>query len=103
MNTDVMFSSKSDDWETPPEFFRQLDDIFHFTIDLAANKENALCKRFYTYEDNQGNPNYQEEIGWLNPPYGREIKKFMQRCCEAGYIASIPWALDPCNLSLIHI
>ena len=34
MNTDVMFSSKTDLWETPQEFFDALDAEFHFTLDL---------------------------------------------------------------------
>lgn len=32
MNTDVMFSSKTDLWETPQEFFDELDAEFHFTL-----------------------------------------------------------------------
>lgn len=29
MNTDVMFSSKTPEWETPLDFFRTLDAEFH--------------------------------------------------------------------------
>lgn len=35
-------------WETPPEFFRKLDEEFHFTLDAAASHENALCERYCT-------------------------------------------------------
>jgi hypothetical protein len=40
----------SQEWRTPPEFFKQLDDEFHFTLDVAASHENALCKKYCTLE-----------------------------------------------------
>lgn len=51
MNTDLMFSSKTDLWETPMETFNQLNEEFSFTLDVCANKENAKCKNFFTKED----------------------------------------------------
>ena len=50
MNTDVMFSSKTDLWETPQEFFDALDAEFHFTLDTCALPENAKCARYYPPE-----------------------------------------------------
>lgn len=50
MNTEVMFSSRTDMWETPAAFFRALDAEFHFTLDVCAVPENAKCKVFYTPE-----------------------------------------------------
>ena len=43
MNTDVMFSSATDLWETPQDFFDKLDAEFHFTTDVCATPENAKC------------------------------------------------------------
>ena len=37
-------------WETPPDFFKALDEQFHFTLDAAASHENALCKFYLTTE-----------------------------------------------------
>lgn len=48
MNKDVMFSSKSDLWETPHYLFDKLDRKFHFDVDVCAIEENAKCKKFYT-------------------------------------------------------
>lgn len=39
MNTNVMFSSKTDSWETPQDFYDRLDDEFHFSIDVCAIPE----------------------------------------------------------------
>lgn len=37
MNTDVMFSSNKDDWETPQDLFNKLDREFHFTLYALIN------------------------------------------------------------------
>ena len=62
--------SKNDTWRTPPSLFELLNDEFHFEWDLAADVNNALCKRFYTAEDNA----LQQEwtgVCWCNPPYSQ--------------------------------
>ncbi len=33
MNTELMFSSKSDEWETPQDLFDKLNEEFYFTLD----------------------------------------------------------------------
>lgn len=82
MNTDVMFSSKTDMWETPEAFFRALDAEFHFTLDVCAVPENAKCRVFYTPEQD-GLAQKWEGCCWCNPPYGREIGKWVKKAAEA--------------------
>ena len=50
MNTELMFSSKTDLWETPQDLFEKYDAIYHFETDVCALPENAKCKRFFTPE-----------------------------------------------------
>ena len=50
MNTELMFSSKTDLWETPQDLFDKYDAIYHFETDVCALPENAKCKRFFTPE-----------------------------------------------------
>lgn len=50
MNTDVMFSSKTDMWATPQYFFDELNNEFGFEIDVCATDENAKCGTYYTKE-----------------------------------------------------
>lgn len=50
MNTDVMFSSKSDEYATPQEVFDQLDAEFHFNLDPCATDENHKCPIYFTKE-----------------------------------------------------
>lgn len=40
-----MFSSTTDLWETPQDFFDKLNDEFCFDLDVCALPENAKCRR----------------------------------------------------------
>ena len=46
-----MFSSETDQWATPQDFFDKLNSEFHFTLDPCANKHNHKCDKYYTAED----------------------------------------------------
>ena len=52
LNMDVMFSSKSDQWATPIDFFRELDAEFHFNLDPAADENNHKCDTYFTVKEN---------------------------------------------------
>lgn len=78
MNTEVMFSSKTDMWETPQELFDKLDEEFHFTLDVCAVPENAKCNRFYSPEDD-GLFQSWDGVVWCNPPYGRKISDWVEK------------------------
>ena len=86
MNTDLMFSSKTDLWATPQDFFDQLDKEFHFTLDVCAVSENAKCERFYTPVMDGLKQEWDGTV-WCNPPYGREIGKWVEKCANyrGGY------------------
>lgn len=81
LNTDLMFSSKSDEWGTPDSVFNPLNDEFHFTLDAAANYLNNRVGKYYGFHrdcffDALKQIPSGERI-WLNPPYSR-IKDFME-------------------------
>lgn len=48
MNTAVMFSSETDLWATPQEFYNELNKEFNFDLDPCATHENAKCPKYYT-------------------------------------------------------
>jgi phage N-6-adenine-methyltransferase len=83
MNTAVHFSSKTDLWATPQEFFNKLDAEFDFTLDVCANAENAKCENFYTAEDD-GLQQPWTGVVWCNPPYGRGISEWVERAYQAS-------------------
>lgn len=82
MNTKAMFSSQSDMWETPQELFDKYNEIYHFETDVCAVPENAKCEKYYTPEKDGL---VQEWMGvcWCNPPYGREIGKWIKKAHES--------------------
>ena len=46
-----LFTSRTDEWETPQDLFDNLNDQYHFTLDAAASDENHKCERYYTKAD----------------------------------------------------
>lgn len=77
-----LFTSKTDNWATPQNLFDQLNSKFNFTLDPCASKENAKCEKFYTKEDDGLSKNWDNERVFMNPPYGREIGKWVKKASE---------------------
>lgn len=73
MNTDLMFSSKTDEWATPPELFQELDKEFGFELDPCSTEENHKCPKFFTKEDDGLAQNWGGWRVFCNPPYGRNM------------------------------
>ena len=82
MNTAVIFSSTTNEWATPQEFFDKLNKEFNFTLDPCATPQNAKCKKFYTIKEDGLKQNWQGETVFCNPPYGRAIKDWVRKCYE---------------------
>lgn len=99
MNTDVMFSSATDLWATPQDFFDKLNDEFHFTLDACALPSNAKCEKYYTPDDNGLVKDWDGTV-WCNPPYGREIGKWVRkafienRFCGTTVVMLLPSRTD---------
>ena len=81
MNTKVMFSSKTDEWETPQWLYDELNKEFKFKLDAACNHKNCKCDRglFVERFDGLQEEWQREESIWLNPPYGKEIGKWIKK------------------------
>lgn len=76
----TLLSSKRMNWETPPEMFNAWNKEFHFTLDPCAEKSTAKCNKFYTIEENGLTEDWSNEIVFCNPPYGKEIGKWVEKC-----------------------
>ena len=77
-----MFSSKTDLWSTPRDFFDKLNDEFHFTLDPCSTHENAKCYKHFTEEENGLLQDWGNEVVFCNPPYGRQIKDWVKKSYE---------------------
>ncbi len=79
----ALLSSNKMDWRTPQDFFEELNEEFCFVLDAAATSENTKCK--YFYDENTDGLTHSWDIGgavWCNPPYGREIGKWVKKAYE---------------------
>jgi len=84
-----MFSSASGDWETPSEIFQPLNDEFHFDLDACASKDNHKVPRYFSIDGTglahdaleQDWSKFGKSV-WCNPPYGREIVKWVKKCSQ---------------------
>lgn len=74
-----MMSSNTDEWATPKLFFEELNKEFGFTLDPCSTKENHKCKKYYTKDDNGLSKAWGGERVYCNPPYGREIIKWVEK------------------------
>lgn len=83
MNTDVMFSSATEEWETPQDFFDNLNDEFHFTLDVCADESNHKCAKYYNKEMNGLRQQWTGTV-WCNPPYGRSIGRWIVKAYETA-------------------
>lgn len=75
--TSVHFKSETPEWATPQAFFDKLNAEFHFTLDPCCTHENAKCVKHYTQAEDGLNQDWSGEIVFMNPPYGREIGKWV--------------------------
>lgn len=79
MNTEIMFSSKTDSWATPTDFFRELDEEFHFNLNPCADEYNHKCDKYFTVKENGLLQDWRGSSVYVNPPYGREIGKWVEK------------------------
>ena len=84
-----LFTSNKDDWQTPKWLFDKLNIHFNFYCDVCASKENTKCNKFFD-KFNSCLDNDWFECNFMNPPYGREIGKFVKKAYDQ-------WRLNDCT------
>lgn len=76
----VHFSSATDDWPTPQDFFDKCNEEFGpLELDVCADDVNHKCPRYFTRETNGLAQDWAPARVWMNPPYGREIGDWMRK------------------------
>lgn len=83
MDTAVHFFSATDMWATPPHLFETYDREFRFEVDVCAVPENAKCVRYYSPSEDGLAQDWRGTC-WMNPPYGRQIGKWVRKAYEAS-------------------
>jgi phage N-6-adenine-methyltransferase len=90
-----LLTSITDQWATPQDFFDRQNAMYGpFTLDVCADKENAKCASYF---DKATDGLKQQWIGkcWMNPPYGREIGKWMKKAYESAGNGTVVVCLVP--------
>ena len=75
------FKSKSEEYETPLYIFEPLQKEFNLKLDVCATEKNSKCKLFFTKEDDALTKNWNKNF-WMNPPFSRNLKKWVQKAYE---------------------
>lgn len=85
----ALFSSARQDWATPREFIAWLRESrgVEFDLDAAALKPTAKAPRYFgpdhALESHRCGlaADWSGDV-WLNPPFGREIVTWLEKCAE---------------------
>ena len=100
-NREQLFSSDKQDWGTPWALFNEVDREFGFTLDAAASEHNAKCKTYLTEADDALSHPWHKIAGdgaiWLNPPYGRDIGKWIEKAYLESQFGSTVVCLTFCR------
>jgi phage N-6-adenine-methyltransferase len=76
-----LFSSASDEYETPEDLFDLLNVIFRFTVDPCASLQSHMLSRYWTMAEDGLAQDWNGETLYINPPYsngGAWIQKASQ-------------------------
>lgn len=95
-NRAYISQSATVEWATPQNLFDELNREFGFTVDVAANTDNAKVSRYYTKEVDGLSQSWDGETVWCNPPYGREIADWVKKAAtsEATTVMLVPARTD---------
>lgn len=80
---------------TPWSLFRQIDQEFHFTLDVCASADNAKCARYFSRSEDGLVQDWSGEVCWMNPPFGREIAQWVAKARREAARGGVVVALLP--------
>ena len=98
---DVHFSSKTPEWSTPQDLFDKLHRVWEFTLDVCATEENAKVLYFYDKADDGLKQSWKGHVCWMNPPYGREIVKWMRKAFQESLRGAVVVCLVPARTDTV--
>jgi phage N-6-adenine-methyltransferase len=100
----ALFSSQEtgDHHATPQDFFDTLDAEFNFTLDACASDRNRKASEWFGLDhpdrdrrDGLASPWETYGAVWCNPPYGRSIGAWMEKCSAEAAAGRTVVALVP--------
>ena len=97
---EIIFSNKSDEWETPDDLFNELNDKYNFTLDPASTKDNSKCEKFFTVEENGLIQSWEGERVFCNPPYS-QVKDWAEKASKEAEKGTLIVMLVPSRTDTI--
>ncbi len=88
-----LFSSTRLDYATPKALYQALDAEFRFAVDVCAEAKNT--KNLHFYLGGSGLLMDWESPAYMNPPYGRQIGKWIEKAYKESLRGKIVVALLP--------
>lgn len=82
-NSNAIYTSNSDEWATPQDFYSKLDAEFGFDLDVCATSANHKTDDYFTIEDDGLSKDWGGHKVWCNPPYSA-VAKWAKKCYEEG-------------------
>ena len=90
------FSSNDQNWATPIWLFNRFNEIFNFKLDPCCVPETAKCNIFFTpSEDGLNQEWYKIGNSFVNPPFSRELSKWIKKSYEESLKGIIVCMLIP--------
>ena len=82
-----------DDYPTPDWLFKPLDEVFHFEVDVAANKHNYKCEKYFDIQQDGLKQDWTKfKSVWCNPPFssmGDWVKKGYEAAMQGTSVAIV--------------
>lgn len=91
----VHFSSNTGEWATPQWLFDCLNAEFPFTLDPCSTHDNAKCPLHFTSAEDGLLQDWTDHIVFMNPPYGRQIEKWMKKAYFSARVNATVVCLVP--------
>lgn len=95
-----MDKAKSVEWETPQDFYDELNKEFCFNLDPCSTHDNAKCERHFTKTENGLLQSWGGYNVFCNPPYS-ELKLWIEKAYKERNNANCVVMLIPARTDTI--
>jgi phage N-6-adenine-methyltransferase len=93
----ALMSSVRTNWGTPRKLFESLHQEFQFTLDACASADNAKCVNSLVDGQVDALTVPWRGVVWCNPPYGRQIRKWIEKAWNEARSGATVVMLLPCR------
>jgi site-specific DNA-methyltransferase (adenine-specific) len=94
-NRSALYSSATDNWPTPQDFYDRLNTEFNFELDVCSSRANHKAPFYFALDHTDAARRDGLEADWsdsgatgtvwMNPPYGKTIRAWMAKAFETAH------------------